>query len=179
MIELCPVDTGFAQQLSALWKTTFTQAYRALHTSENIRAYCESNYTVDHATAALSDPDVVCTVAFRDKSAVGFSLIKHHGYALGHGANSSELKQIYVVASEYGSGAGGLLFDDAIRRIREAGRSQVWLVVSDLNQRARSFYLKMAFESLHPGPVIEIGADRLTSTIMVREVYSDCVKSVT
>ena len=70
-------------------------------------------------------------------------------------------------------GTGATVGDDpvgAIRCIREAGRSRVWLVVSDLNRRARSFYMKNAFEPLHPGPVIDIGTDRLTSTVMVREV---------
>lgn len=169
-MELRRVDVGFAHHLVGLWTTTFEVAYKAVHSEENIRAYCESNYTVDAAEAALSDPKVICKVAFREPMALGFYLVKHNECPVSLGGTSSELKQIYVLASEYGSGVGKLLFDDAIQCVQDAGGSWIWLTVSDLNQRAQSFYRKLAFKPLGMGPVIEVGSDRLTSTIMGREI---------
>ena len=164
------MNVGFAHRLVELWTTTFEQAYKSVHSKENIRAYCESNYTVSAAEAALSDPKVICKVAFKDRTALGFYLVKHNECPVKLRGNSSELKQIYVLASEYGSGIGKLLFDDAIHCIQGAGRSWVWLIVSDLNYRAKSFYQKLSFKQLGTGPVIEIGSDPLTSTIMGREI---------
>jgi ribosomal protein S18 acetylase RimI-like enzyme len=164
------VDKAFARQLVDLWSTTFEDAYRDLHSEENIRAYCDSNYTIDAAEAALSDPRSVCKVAFRDREAVGFYLVRHCECPVRLEGESSELKQLYVRSSEYGSGAGRTLIEDAVWCARAAGRSWLWLSVSDLNDRARSFYRNLGFEALGSGPVLEVGSDRLTSTIMALEL---------
>jgi len=164
------VGPDFAAQLAALWSTTFEQAYRDEHSAENIRAYCAANYTVDAARAALTDPSTVCKVAFDQDAAVGFFVLKHQECPVPLAGGSSELKQIYILASEYGSGLGRSLFADAVSCVRNAGRSWIWLSVSDRNRRAQAFYRKLAFEPLGPGPVFEVGSDRLTSTMMARKV---------
>lgn len=170
MIELRRVDPSFAPDLAELWSTTFEEAYKDEHSAENIRAYCAANYTVDAAEAVLSDPRVFCRVAFRDRTALGFHLVKHHDCPAPLAGGSSELKQLYIRAGEYGSGVGRRLMDDAMGCVRNAGRSWIWLSVSDRNHRARSFYRKLAFKPLGKGPVFEVGTERLTSTIMAREV---------
>ena len=169
-MELRRVDGGFAQQLVALWARTFEDAYKGVHSDENIRAYCQANYTVEAAETLLSDPRIICAVAFSDRSALGFHLVKHHACPLPLAKDSSELKQIYLLAGAYGSGVGRALFEDAVQCVRDAGRSCVWLSVSDRNRRAQSFYRKLAFKPLAAGPVFEVGSDRLTSTIMAREI---------
>lgn len=171
MTEIRRVGPDFAPRLEALWTTTFEQAYREEHSAEDIRAYCAANYTVDTAEAALADPNAVCKVAFEDDgAAVGYYLLKHHDCPAPLAGGSSELKQIYILARAYGSGVGRSLFDDAVDCVRDAGRSWMWLSVSDRNLRAQAFYRKLAFERLGPGPVFDVGTDRLTSTMMAREV---------
>ena len=120
MAELRCVDVGFAKHLVGLWTTTFEEAYYAVHSEENIRTYCETNYTIDAAEAALSDPKVICKVVFRDVTALGFYLLKHNECPVPLSGRASELKQIYVLASEYGSGIGKLLFEDAIQCLQDA-----------------------------------------------------------
>jgi len=169
-VQLRRVDRGFARQLAKLWAVTFQDAYEEVHSTENIRAYCEANYSVDAAENLLSDPSVHCAVAFGDRSALGFHLVKHHGCPLPLIGESSELKQLYVVARAYGSGVGQALFEDAVRSVQRAGGSWIWLSVSDLNYRARAFYRKLSFEPLGKGPIFEVGSDRPTSTIMARKI---------
>ncbi len=100
-MELRRVDRGFARQLAELWAATFEDAYEQVHSAENIRAYCEANYTVDAAETLLSDPKVDCKVAFKNCSALGFHMVKHHGCPMPLCGDSSELKQLYIVASAY------------------------------------------------------------------------------
>lgn len=178
MLQLHRVDAGFANRLADLWATTFEQAYAGVHSGENIRAYCAANYTVEAAETHLSDPRVSCTVAFRDHTACGFYLIKHHDCPVPLNGGESELKQIYLLAGAYGTGVGDRLLDDAIQCARDAGRTWIWLSVSDLNHRARSFYGKRAFEPVGAGPIFEVGSDRLTSTIMARRVQSPMKSNV-
>ena len=80
---------------------------------------------------------------------------------------SSELKQIYILSGEYGTDLGKSLFENAIEVARSAGRKWLWLCVSDTNYRAWAFYKKLGFKSISPGPVLEVGTDQLSSTIMV------------
>ena len=84
--------------------------------------------------------------------------------------NSSELKQLYIRGSAYGSGVGPDLFDEACRIVRAAGRRWLWLAVSDKNFRAQAFYNRRKLQKLAPGPVFEVGSDRLTSTIMALDL---------
>lgn len=170
MIDLRKVEKSFSHDLAELWTVTYEEAYKEEHTAENIHAYCAENYTVDAAMDALTNPDIVCKVAFDNHAPVGFYLIKHSECPVPLDGGSSELKQIYILADQYGSGVGKLLFDDALCCVQEAGRSWIWLSVSDRNLRAQSFYRKLGFSSLGEGPVFEIGSDRLTSTIMAREI---------
>lgn len=97
---------------------------------------------------------------------MGFYLVKHHACPIALEGRSSELKQIYTLSSEYGSGVGKLLFEDCVQRIRENQASWVWLAVSNINYRAQAFYLKLGFEAIGDGPTLSVGADQLTSTIM-------------
>ena len=154
------------QELTQLWRETFKQAYRQLHTPENINAYCERNFTSEAAKMVLSDSDTVCCIASRESQPSGFFVIQHHQCPIELGGPSSELKQIYVLSSEYGSGLGNALFEKARRAAKEAGGAWIWLCVSDTNYRAQAFYRKLKFEHAGSGPVFEVGTDRLASSIM-------------
>lgn len=171
MVDIRRVDTSFTHRLVGLWAATFEDAYKDLHSAENLRAYCDANYTKAAAREVLADPDSVCRVAFRDRQPAGFHVVKHHNCPIPLDGGSSELKQIYVLAGEYGTGLGRLLFADVLRCTRQAGNSWVWLCVSDLNERAQGFYRKLTFQRLGVGPDIAVGSDRLTSTIMGRRIY--------
>ena len=168
--ELRHARSSDADELSRLLSTTFEEAYKDVHSSENIHAYCESNYSVREVRATLQDASVVCKVVYRNCKAVGFFLIKHHNCPILVNGASSELKQIYVLSSEYGRDTGKLLFDDAICCTKNANSSWIWLIVSDYNQRAQSFYRKWQFEPLGAGPELIVGTDRLSSTVMALKV---------
>ncbi len=170
MIALRPVDPSFANQLVTLWRTTFFEAYQGSLSDENIAAYCDATYTIEAANEFLSDSNVVCKVAFKEETPVGFYLIKHHDCPIPLEDGATEMKQIYVLSSEYGSGTGNLLFDDAIQCVQNINHKWMWLIVADFNKRAKSFYMKQNFESLGEGPILQIGKHPLASTIMACEV---------
>ena len=71
------------------------------------------------------------------------------------------------------SGLGKTLFEVACDTVRSAGHQWMWLCVSDINERAKAFYKKHAFEPVGPGPVFEVGSDRLTSTVMALRMDGD------
>lgn len=168
--ELRRVDAQFAERLSVLWSETFRQAYGHLHSTANIRAYCDRQFTVAEARAALEDPGVVCKIALIEGAASGFYLTRDEACPHPLDGRSAELRQIYVLRDRFGSGLGQLLFDDALLTLRSHGMQWVWLTVADLNTRARRFYRKHGFSRAGVGKEIELGTDRLPATVLLRKI---------
>ena len=166
MFELQVVGTENSDQLVKLWVETFKQAYEDVHSPEDIAAYCAANFTSDSASRELSSPQIVCCIGSIENDPRGFYLVKHHSCPIAIDSDSSELKQIYVLATEYGNGLGRSLYEHAIECIRAAGSGSVWLSVSDINYRAQAFYKKLGFDKLGRGPILKVGSERLTSSIM-------------
>jgi ribosomal protein S18 acetylase RimI-like enzyme len=170
MIDLQTVGPESADVLVHLWRETFAQAYAAIHSAENIRAYCDRNYTPAKAIALLSEPQVRCCIALKSGQPVGYCIVNHHACPIPLEGDAAELKQIYILASEYGQGLGKVLFDQAVAIARDTHYTWLWLCVSDLNYRAQAFYRKLDFNPVGPGPILTVGTDQLPSTILARKL---------
>ena len=92
-------------------------------------------------------------------------MLKHQACPITIGSESSELKQIYVLRAAYGGGLGRILYEHALATIRSAGHLYAWLCVSDINYRALAFYDKQGFAKVGTGPVLEVGQEKLPSSI--------------
>ncbi|MDN5211275.1 GNAT family N-acetyltransferase [Fulvivirgaceae bacterium BMA12] len=156
-----------ADELVDLWVKTFEQAYEGVHSPENIHAYCSRNFTNQAALKVLNDDWSACCIASKKGQAVGYYVVSHHPCPVPLEGLSSELKQLYILSSEYGTGLGKSLFGQACETARNAGSTWLWLCVSDINYRAQAFYKKQDFKPVGKGPVFEVGTDRLSSTVMV------------
>lgn len=159
MYNVEKIGSESADILSTLWINTFQQAYEGVHTPDNIKAYCQNNFSIRQAQAELNDEATLCKFGFKNEQPVGYYILKSKNTAL-------ELKQIYILADHYGTGLGKALFNDAMIEARKSYHTELWLAVSDINQRALSFYNKLGFTAKGDGPVFKVGSDRLTSTIM-------------
>jgi len=170
MIEIYRIGPGRAALLAKLQSLTFKQAYSDVHSSEDIEAYCLAHYTSEIAEADLSSQETVCGVGQLNSEPCGYYMVKHQACPVTLGSESSELKQIYVLSSAYGCGLGRALYEHAIATIRSVGHRWVWLCVSDINCRAQAFYAKLGFARVATGPVLEVGKDKLQSSILVLEL---------
>ncbi len=170
MIHLQQIGPTSASILRDLWEDTFREAYPEEHSLENLQVYIDKNFTFEAAETILSDKKTVCKLAFNEGNAVGLCLLIHEDSPIALEGSSTELKQLYIRSSEYGSGLGKGLMKDAIREAEKANRDHLWLCVSDLNYRAQRFYKKFGFTRIGEGPVLEVGTDLLPSSIMVRKI---------
>lgn len=128
------------------------------------------NYTSEAAQKVLTDRNAVCTIASRNGKQVGVYVILHHACPLLPYIAVSELKHLYLLSEEYGTGLGKAMLEHAFQVVKKEKKEWVWLCVSNLNSRAQKFYKKMGFEAIGDGPVLEVGTDRLRSTIMIRRM---------
>jgi ribosomal protein S18 acetylase RimI-like enzyme len=159
-----------AAVLAGLERETFAQAYRDMHSAADIAAYCAEHYTLEAAQRQLSDSDYICALAYRANEATGFYTFSRLDAPAAVATPTIELKKIYVLAQEFGSGLGQTLLDHALQTARELGVRSVWLCVSASNPRARAFYQKRGFSEAGAGPVLVVGSERLESLILILPV---------
>ena len=69
------------------------------------------------------------------------------GFANLSTGDEAEIHAIYVVPDDWGTGAGRALMDESVRRLVEAGYTEVVLWVLATNDRARRFYEKAGWHA--------------------------------
>jgi len=169
MLDISILAKEDAPLLSEIQSKTFKQAYSDVHSTADIDQYCASNFSIAKALALLDSGQHLCKSIARHGEVVGFYTVNFQDSPVRLSGASAELKQIYVLANNYGLGIGKRLLDDVLMETKERRYQWLWLAVSDLNVRARSFYRKLGFEEVGTGPIFEVGNDRLSSSILARE----------
>ena len=159
-----------AALLSELSIQTFTEAYKEFHSKENLAAYCSKYYNLDAMKALLNQTDTEVMLAIRESEPAGFYVIKHHPSPYETEVESTELKQIYILSSHFGCGLGVQLFDSAVEQAKINQSKRVWLCVSDTNYRAQAFYKKLGFSRVGIGPQLDVGSERLNSSILILNI---------
>jgi RimJ/RimL family protein N-acetyltransferase len=86
--------------------------------------------TVAHWRRTLTSRDEHVLVAAEDGAIVGVVAFTDHTY----------VHSLLVAPDRWGSGIGGVLTDEALRRLQEMGHRRAWLWVMEPNERARRFY---------------------------------------
>lgn len=170
MLEFITILPGESALLARLQSETFEHAYSAVHSPQNIKAYCASHYTEAKAVALLSDHRTICKVATVNKGHAGYYIIQDQHCPYPREGKSMELKQIYVLAQHYGTGLGRRLYDEAISEMKENAANNIWLAVSDINYRAKAFYERLGFERLGSGPNFHVGTETLFSSILALRI---------
>ena len=161
------VDVTFLDVLKKLMKDTFIQAYENIHAKENIERYLKKNVTTTLVLRILSSETSICTIAFKGEKALGFFILKDKECPFNINNTSLELKQLYILKSEYNIGLGKELFTNAVHISKTLAKKYIWLTVSNSNIQAKSFYKKTGFKKLGRGKKISVGTDTLSSTVMI------------
>lgn len=170
MVNIQKAELESAAILSSLWTDAFKEAYHDVHSKENIENYCSANYTEAEARRILNSNVYDCSYATVNGKRVGLSVVHHQPCPLKRELKASELKQLYLLSSAYGTGLGRMMIEHAFQQIKEAKNEWVWLCVSNVNFRAQRFYQKLNFQIIGDGPELIVGTDRLTSSVMVLQL---------
>jgi len=163
-------DIKFSHLLQNLMNDTFTQAYENIHTEENIKKYINKNFTTKLVSGILSSKTAICTIAFKEKFPVGFYILKDKECPFNINNTSIELKQLYILKSEYNMGLGKELFTSAVHVTKNLNKKYIWLTVSDKNIQAKSFYEKAGFKKIGIAKKISVGTDILSSSVMIYKI---------
>ena len=135
-----------ARLLAELGARTFSDAFAADNTAENMSAYIESSFSLAQQTSELTDALSTFFIAEVSGVAAGYAKIRAGEPAEGiTGAKPIELVRLYVSTEWFGRGVGEALMRACIEEATRLGYKSIWLGVWERNGRAQAFYRKWNF----------------------------------
>lgn len=157
-----------AALLSELGARTFSDAFAADNTPEDLSAYLATSFSVAQQTDELEDPGSIFLIADVDGVAAGYAKLHGGEAAEGvEGANPVELVRLYVSRDWLGSGVGAELMRACLNKARQSGHETIWLGVWERNARAQAFYRKWDFYTVGEH-MFQLGSDQQRDLVMER-----------
>ncbi len=158
-----PNDNRLVADLGA---RTFSAAFAADNTPEDMAAYLVTAFSPERQAAELADPSSIFLIAQVGPVPVGYAqLVEGDPPAEITGPHPIELRRIYAEKDWIGRGVGGALMQASIDEARRQGYKTMWLGVWERNTRAQAFYRRWGFERVG-SHIFELGSDAQTDHIM-------------
>ncbi len=142
--DAVPAD---AAALAALFARCFTDTFGHLYARADLAAFLADNGQ-DRWAVQFADPDYATRLGEVDGRAVAFAKLGPPALPVRRRRPSAELRQLYVLADQHGTGAGQTLMDWTIATARARGAADLFLSVYIENHRARRFYERQGFVSV-------------------------------
>jgi ribosomal protein S18 acetylase RimI-like enzyme len=156
--------------LSELGARTFSEAFAADNTAEDLAAYVATSFSVERLKAELKDAASTFLIAEVDGRAAGYAkLYDSEPEKCVEGANPVELVRLYVSREWLGRGIGEQLMRTCLDEARQAGHETIWLGVWERNARAQAFYRKWNFRTVGEH-MFQLGSDLQRDLLMVRSL---------
>ncbi|QNR85799.1 GNAT family N-acetyltransferase [Pedobacter riviphilus] len=161
------------KKLQEIGRTTFSEAFAAVNTEENMKEYLEKGFSEEKLTGELSNQDSQFYFALLDGKVIGYLKI-NTGQAQTEKLNldALEIERIYILKAFYGQKVGQLLYQKAIDIAHEIRASYVWLGVWEENYRALRFYEKNGFITFNKHK-FWLGDDEQTDLMMKKVLVNE------
>lgn len=143
-IKKCNIED--LQTLQEISKETFYDAFKDQNSTENMKAYLESAFSLNQLKKELTNISSQFFFVIFHNEIVGY-LKLNTGDAQSEkmGDESLEIERIYLKGKVQKNGLGKLLINKAIDIAIESNKKKIWLGVWEKNENAIAFYQKMGF----------------------------------
>lgn len=169
-VELIKALHADLKELQSLSRRTFSDAFAADNTEENMQAFLDSAFSEEKLKQELSETESEFYLARQKNSFIGYLKV-NFGLAQTElkESNGMEIERIYVLKEFIGKGLGRALLEKALAIAKSRKAEYLWLGVWEKNSRAIGFYQKNGFIpiGIHPFPV---GKDVQTDILMKRNL---------
>jgi ribosomal protein S18 acetylase RimI-like enzyme len=137
------------ETISSIGAQTFTDAYAANNTKEDLEEYISKSFSKAKIEEELNNPNTGYYLCYDDITAIGYSKLNFNtpceAFA---GDNVTELQRIYVLKEYYNKKAGKELMHHALALCKALAYDYLWLGVWKENHRALKFYASWGFETI-------------------------------
>lgn len=154
--------------LTELGAKTFSDAFAAQNTAENMSAYLTKTFAPELQRAELMDPQNTFLIAENNGVAIGYAQLRTgKPPASVTGPMPIEIVRLYVSAALQSGGVGGKLMAACLDEARQRGHQTIWLGVWQQNTRAQAFYKRWDFEIVGDH-IFQLGDDPQLDWLMAR-----------
>ncbi len=165
-----PEDAAALAELAA---RTFTEAFAADNTPDDLQAHLESSYGVVQQSQELSDPNEITLLAFAGDHLIAFAQVRRKAPPeCVTQAQAIEVHRFYVDRVAHGKGMAQLLMAAVKSAANDFDAKHLWLSAWERNPRAVAFYAKMGFEIVGSANFV-VGSDVQTDHIMVASLQPE------
>ena len=159
-----------APALATLARRTFTDAFAADNSPEDLAEFLDATYSTAIQASELADPALSYFVADEGGDLLGFGLLRT-GTASAFVADPTaiELQRIYVDRSHHGTGLAQTLMATLIIEATRRGAGALFLGVFERNAKALRFYAAQGFREVGAQTFV-VGSDPQRDLVLVRDL---------
>jgi ribosomal protein S18 acetylase RimI-like enzyme len=150
-ISLRPCTIQDVDALATIGSATFLESFAGILEGASILMHCRKQHSPETYRKYLAHPETQAWLAVVQPgdAPVGYAMLTEPDLPLPDITEADiELKRIYLFSRFQRSGAGKMLFQQALSAASEAGRKRMLLGVHAENARALAFYRKNGFEQV-------------------------------
>ena len=160
-----------AEALALFGARTFSEAFAADNTAEDMRLHLRSAWRPELQHAEILDETLDTLLACDERGALaGFAQVRAAQPPSGIATrNPVELKRFYVDKPWQGQGVARQLMDAVETQTRARDARELWLGVWERNERAQAFYRKCGFRKVGT-QIFVVGTDPQTDHVMLKDL---------
>lgn len=163
-------DIATIQQIG---RQTYFETFEPYNTEENMNDYLKKAFADTKIRQEFENPHSEFYVAETDRVVAAYLKINQlDAQTEPMDAEHLEIERIYVLQEFQKLGLGKLLYDKALERAKELGKSKIWLGVWENNDNALAFYKKIGFERIGQHSFF-MGDDEQIDYILVKVVKEE------
>jgi diamine N-acetyltransferase len=163
-----PATLRDADALAALGRQTFTDAFGADNTPEDLARFLDEAYGPGIQARELVDPALVYLVAERGADLVAFALLRTNKTCpFVDDPTAIELQRIYLDTSCHGTGLAQRLMAECIAAAETRGARTLFLGVWERNAKALRFYAAQGFTEVGT-QIFQVGSDPQQDLVLAR-----------
>lgn len=166
IIKISRVTSADINQLQAIGRKTFVEAFADQNSEQDIQTYLDKNLSISELSNELNNINSAFYFATLDNKIIGYLKI-NFGQAQTElkEKSSLEIERIYVLQEFHGKKVGQALLKKAIDIADSSATEYVWLGVWEKNLRAIHFYKKNGFIEFDKH-IFKLGNDEQTDIMM-------------
>ena len=130
-----------------IFRQSFCDTFGHLYAQADLDAFL-GQFTPEAWAEEFDDGSYRFRVAEVDGEVIGFLKLGPSALPIQTRARAIELRQLYVLKEQHGSGLAAALTDWAVDEARQQGAQELYLTVYTDNHRARRFYDRYGFQEV-------------------------------
>jgi len=165
-----PATPDDAAALADLGRRTFTDAFRADNTADDLATFLDATYGESLQRQELASPALTYFLAEHDGVPVAFALLRRDRPSpYVDDPTAVEMQRLYVDRAWHGTGLAQALMNHCLHDATAGGAGALFLGVWERNARALRFYAAQRFEPVGR-QVFMVGSDPQTDIVMRRRL---------